>query len=122
MHSCSCLCDIFNCIFEQEQPLASLLLLALADAIPYDKPYSITHHNSCSTFIRYPASSSISIRGISLLPRLIHQFTRDVASCLHELLSFKECCSLDTCGCGFEQISCGATTCLQAALSAGRGL
>jgi len=40
----------------------------------------------------------------------MHQFTSDIVSFLRELLTFKECCGLDTCGCGFEQIICGATT------------
>ena len=31
-----------------------------------------------------------------------------IASYLHELLTFKECCGIGTCG--FEQITCGATT------------
>ena len=120
MHSCSCLCDIFNCIFEQEQPLASLLLLALADAIPLRE--AIQHHASCLFPAQPLLHILLALAYIGSLPRLIQQFTRDIASCLHELLTFKECCGLDTCGCGFEQISCGATTCLQAALSAGRGL
>ena len=41
MHSCSCLCDTFILHFRTAITLASLFLLALADAIPYEKPCNI---------------------------------------------------------------------------------
>ena len=41
----------------------------------------------------------------------MHQLASDLASRLHEPLTFKEYCGLDTCG--FEQITCGVTTCLE---------
>ena len=37
MRSCNCACDISNFIFKQQQ----LFLLAMADAIQYEKPYNI---------------------------------------------------------------------------------
>jgi len=45
MSSCNCLCDIFNFIFEHNS-LSQVVqvLLALKDAIPYEKPYSIVLH------------------------------------------------------------------------------
>ena len=102
MHSHSCLYNISNFIFEQEQTQI------LADANPYEKPYNtVLQIHSCPTLIRYSATSSVSISGISLLPRLIQQFTRDIVSYLLKLLTFKECCPVVVI---FEQITCG---CLQ---------
>ena len=98
MHSCSSLCNIFNFIFfEQEQSLPVCFFLHWQ--MPFHTKSHTTSHFifiSSSTFIRYSASSSVSILGISSLPRPIHQFTRDIASCLWELLTFKEfeCCGL----------------------------
>ena len=96
--------------------IVGLSLFSFAIILPWQMPgLPDLFHRPCSitfisfpTFIRYSAISRVS-KGISSLPRLIHQFTRDIASCLSELLTFKECCGLDTCGSGFKRITCGAT-------------
>ena len=91
MRSYNYLCDIF--IFSNSLSQSTSSCTGRCHSIRE----AIRHHASIHflfTYIRYSASSSVSISGISSLPRLIHQFTHDIASCLRELLTFKECCGL----------------------------
>ena len=94
MHSCSSLCDL-STLFSNRNSLSQSASSwtgrchSIRDAIPYEKPYNIALR--IYFLPNLSASSSVSI---SSLPRLIHQFTRDIASCLCELWTFKECCGL----------------------------
>jgi len=107
MHSCSSLCDISNFFLYLNRNSLS----QSASSCP-GRCHSIWEAIQHCTSYLFPAQDIFASSSITL-PSLIHQFTRDIASCLRELLTFKECCGIDTCGRGFEQITCGATTCLQ---------
>ena len=100
MRSCSSLCDtVFLTLFSNRNTLSQ-------------SAFSCTHrchsiresiqHCTAHVFPTQPllASSKVSIYRNALFCYQDWYISSLIASCLHDLLTFKECCGLDTCTCG----------------------